>query len=161
MTQEEKQLLFQDLCARLPYGVKGRVYTEITNGKYDINGDLIFFDAPFDVILDKINSSTGELHVVAVGNESTIDFIEEQQTWGKLFTIDEFKPYLRRMSSMTEEEKIEYCDLQDKFLLSSQYPVTDGYALYDWLSAHHFDFRNLLDKGRAIEVTKENNPYNN
>ena len=26
MTQEDKQILFQDLCGRLPYGVKARVY---------------------------------------------------------------------------------------------------------------------------------------
>ena len=79
MTSEEKQLLFKDLCARLPYGVKGRVYTETTNGKYDISGDMIFFDTPFDVTLDDINISTEELHVVAIGNEDIVDFIEDQQ----------------------------------------------------------------------------------
>ena len=63
-----------------------------------------------------------------------------------------YKPYLRPMSSMTEEEKVEYCDLQDKFLLSSQYPVTCGYALFDWLNAHHFDYRRLIEKGLAIEA---------
>lgn len=82
-----------------------------------------------------------------------------------VFHIDDFdslvdvKPHLRPMSSMTEEEKVEYCDLQDKFLLSSLYPVTDGYALYDWLNAHHFDYRGLIEKGLAIEVTKDNNHY--
>ena len=29
----------------------------------------------------------------------------------------------------------------------------------DWLNAHHFDFRNLIEKGLAIAVTEENNPY--
>lgn len=73
--------------------------------------------------------------------------------------IEDFKPYLCPMSSMTEEEKKEYCDLQDRFLYSSQYPVTDAYALFDFLNAHHFDFRNLLERGLAIEVTENNNPY--
>lgn len=88
----------------------------------------------------------------------------------KLFNIDEYcingtyriefcAPYLRPMSSMTEEEKVEFCDLQNKFLLSSYYPVTNGYTLYDWLNAHHFDFWGLIPMGLAIEVTENNNPY--
>jgi len=81
MTKEEKELLLKDLCARLPYRVKGRVYAECSNGEYDMNGDMIFFDSPFDVTLDDINISTEELHVIAIGNEDTIAFIEDQQTW--------------------------------------------------------------------------------
>ena len=64
----------------------------------------------------------------------------------------EFKPYLRPMSSMIEEEKKEYCNLQDIFLCSSQYPVTGAYELFDWLIAHHFDFRGLIEKGLALEA---------
>ena len=82
MNQEHKQLLLKDLCARLPYDVKGRVYAETTNGEYDINGDMIFFDSPFDVTLDDINTSTEEIHVIAIGNEDTVNFIEGQQTDG-------------------------------------------------------------------------------
>ena len=67
--------------------------------------------------------------------------------------------YLRPMSSMTEEEKEEYCNLQTKFLCSSQYPVTDAYELFDWLNARHFDYRGLIPMGLAIAVTEENNPY--
>ena len=70
-------------------------------------------------------------------------------------------PYLRPLSSMTEEETVEYCDLQDKFIRSSQYPVTDGHALFDWLNAHHFDYRGLIEKGLAIAVAEDNNLYNN
>ena len=29
----------------------------------------------------------------------------------------------------------------------------------DWLNNHHFDYRGLIKKGLAIEVTEENNPY--
>ena len=32
-------------------------------------------------------------------------------------------------------------------------------TLIDWLNAHYFDYRGLIEKGLAIEVTKENNPY--
>lgn len=67
-------------------------------------------------------------------------------------------PYLRPLSSMTEEEKVEYYDLQKKFLLSSHNPVTNGFALYDWLNKKMFDFRGLIPKGLAIS-TEKFNPY--
>ena len=49
MTQEEKLLLLQDLCARLPYGVKA---TTTANGWRDVyvvsgyNDDRIYLDCP-------------------------------------------------------------------------------------------------------------------
>ena len=64
------------------------------------------------------------------------------------------KPYLRPLSSMTEEEKV-------KLSLSQIYAFAhyNEIAKIDWLNAHHFDYRGLIDKGLAIEVTEENNPY--
>lgn len=63
-------------------------------------------------------------------------------------------PYLRPMSSMTEEEKM-------KLSLSQIYAFThyNEIAKIDWLNAHHFDYRGLIDKGLAIKVTEESNPY--
>ena len=68
----------------------------------------------------------------------------------------EVKSYLRPMSSMTEEEKM-------KLSLSQIYAFThyNEIAKIDWLNEHHFDYRDLIDKGLAIEVTEENNPYKN
>lgn len=63
------------------------------------------------------------------------------------------KPYLRPMSSMTEKENEEYCNLQDRFLCSSQYPVTDAYEIFDWLNAHHFDYRGIIPMGLGIDCT--------
>ena len=64
------------------------------------------------------------------------------------------KPYLRPMSSMTEEEKM-------KLSLSQIYAFThyNEIAKIDWLNKHHFDYRGLIDRGFAIEVTDDNNPY--
>lgn len=31
--------------------------------------------------------------------------------------------------------------------------------LIDWLNKHHFDYSGLIEKRLAIEVTEENNPY--
>ena len=148
MTQD-KELLLKDLCARLPYGVNGRVYAETTKGEYDINGDMIFFDSPFDVTLDDINTSTEEIHVIAIGNEDMVDFIEDQQTWGDRYIVDEFKPYLRPMSSMNEEEKE-----QTRDLWIDADTKTHATRLIDFYNKHHFDYRGLIEKGLALKAPK-------
>ena len=59
------------------------------------------------------------------------------------------KPYLRPMSSMTKEEEKDFRKFQLDY----------SNITFDWLNAHHFDFRNLIERGLAIAVTEENNPY--
>lgn len=66
------------------------------------------------------------------------------------------KPYLRPMSSMTEEEKEEFCYLQDMVIYNTKGPVTADVNTYvDWLLLHHFDFRGLNKMGLALEAPKE------
>ena len=68
--------------------------------------------------------------------------------------------YLRPMSSMTEEEKKEYELLANHCIVTSiGFIHLEAAPLTDWLNAHHFDYRGLIHKGLAIEVTEENNPY--
>ena len=55
------------------------------------------------------------------------------------------KPYLRPMSSMTEEEK----DTYDTMVMCNASWVVD-----DWLNAHYLDYRDLIGKGLAIEAPK-------
>ena len=62
----------------------------------------------------------------------------------------EVKPYLRPMSSMTEEEKRNYHNYR--------YWIEKGdiehctINMIDWLNAHHFDYRGLIEKGLALEA---------
>ena len=137
MTQDEKQLHLADLCARLPYGVKAQVC-----GWDEEKGEV--------QITLKIYSINTDGYVYFETNDYDVNYLP----------VENVRPYLRPLSSMTEEEKVEYCNLQDKFLLSSQYPVTDGYALYDWLNKKMFDYRGLIPKGSAIS-TEVFNPYYN
>ena len=78
------------------------------------------------------------------------------------------KPYLRPMSSMTEEEDNEWRTAWLDALFESannEYPKSESFIALshsesiDWLNANHFDYRGLIEKDLAIEVTKENNPY--
>ena len=134
MTQEEKELVLKDLCARLIYGVI--IYVE-----HDWFEDEV---PPYDALL-------------TVEYQSILNNFSKNPLTCCLI----IKPYLRPMTSMTEKEKEEYCNLQDKFLCSSRYSVTDAYELFDWLNKNHFDYRGLIPMGLAIEVTKDNNPYKN
>ena len=79
------------------------------------------------------------------------------------FRIESIKPYLRPMSSMTKEEEKEFNEQ-----MYNAKPYSDGksYNVYEvigldinYLNAHHFDYFGLIEKGCAIRVTEDNNPY--
>lgn len=53
------------------------------------------------------------------------------------------KMVLRQMSSMTEEERQEY-----GLVLCDELSINQ----FDWLNAHHFDYRGLIPKGLALEA---------
>ena len=144
MTQENKELLLKDLSARLPYGVKGvRPYT------------------------DKIATLHFIIPKCKIPNDGST-FIELEFDDLDCCPIDEFKPYLRPMSSMTEEERVEmgkaiqedriepWGEIKssgvDNLLLCSCRQATN---FMDWLNAHHFDYRGLIEKGLAIEATED------
>ena len=116
MTQEDKQLLLKDLCARLPYGV---IYHR--NDGANIRLNSIDFER---------------------GNLNYTDNVEER----------EIKPYLRPMSSMTEEESSEFALLQTDFYVDGiLYPIA-ATNMVKWLNAHHFDYCELIEKGLALEA---------
>ena len=145
MTQEDKQLLLKVLCEQLPYGIKCTIKLTGYNDAYVIQGvyeDTVFIDCPV------YGEGDGERMV-----ESII-------------------PYLRPMSSMTDEvrwelgklcpdfeylklEEIDSClkwvfvyDESGRFKMSWQ----EFNDIQDWLNAHHFDYRGLIEKGLALEA---------
>lgn len=131
MTSEEKQLLFKDLCARLPYGVKFPYHKEEDSNHrecdcvatlYSINEDSVEFDY----------SDNGL-----------------EREWS--CTLSEAKPYLRPISSMTEEEKELYKGFAVAFG-DSRGIMLPNYAAMDWLNKHHFDYRGLIPMGLALEA---------
>ena len=96
-----------------------------------------------------------------------IDYVSTEYEEVKLNILDNYtvgisdiKPYLRPMSSMTEEEGIEYLAIDNRaYTCPLDYAHIPASDRIDWLNAHHFDYQGLIPKGLAIEVNKENNPY--
>lgn len=126
MTQEDKQLLMTDLCARLPYRVKLKIRE---------------WKTPVELTIIK--------HSVLSGNY----IINEN------YKLDDIKPYLRPMCSMTEEEKKEYHKTLRIEPYGNGYVYVESVHSFDWLDKKMFDYRGLIQKDRAIEVTDNNNPY--
>ena len=113
MTQEEKDLLLKDLCARLPYRVK------VNN---EIQGDFVIY-------------GVCENYIFARTTTSHVDF------W-----VENIKPYLFPLSSMTEEQQINLT----KFVANG---INGENILYDWYNKNHFDYRGLIPMGLAIDAT--------
>ena len=127
MTQEDKQLLLKDLCARLPYNVICQVEFK-EGGKYNSK----------DMLLSGI--FTDEAYFTTKG--------------GSVYS-NEYKPYLLPLSSMTEEQYEElYIDSRVK---NDSIDILDALAndidAIDWLNKNHFDYRDLIEKGLAIDAT--------
>jgi len=125
MIQEEKDLLFIELSARLHYGVK--VQTPLFENPTSIKG--------------------------IAEDECWIYSDEDNYEW---INIEEVKPYLRPMESMTDEEQ--------RTLDSMCYGVEmvsrlSGLKMFDkafnWLNENHFDYRGLIPMGLAIEAPED------
>ena len=117
MTQEDKELLLKDICARLPYGVIIQVK------------DWTVLDAELKI---------GHINRLQINDV-------------------ELKPYLFPLSSMTEEQKVIYGDLCYSVIQSlAKNMQSELNELINWLNAHHFDYRGLIEKGLAIDATNLN-----
>lgn len=75
------------------------------------------------------------------------------------YTVDisDIKPYLFPMSSMTDWEKEEYCQLQQRVIYNSKGPVNEDVTKYiNWCYKKHLDINNLIPIGLAIDATDLN-----
>ena len=118
MTQEDRSLLLKDLCARLPYGIK--FLRESWN--FETDQEMSVIEVLEDIDKDGYINNT------------------------KVYKVEDIKPYLFPLSSMTEEQEKEWL-----YTLSSDYHIT--YDTVDWLNKNHFDYRGLIPIGLAIDAT--------
>ena len=117
MKQKDKELLFKDLCARLYYHVRCKIW--LKDGTTE------------EGLLDLEHNYGDVLQHAFYYND-----------------IKNIKPYLRPLSSMTEVEKHIFDTM------TRGYTIHQQTSLFDWLNAHHFDYRGLIEKGLALEAPK-------
>lgn len=125
MTQEEKELLLKDICARLPYGVKVKFYLPL-NTHFVIE----------------------TLRDVEIRNENILVCTT---TWNAI-KLEICKPYLRSLSSMTEEEENEYQDIVQN---DGNWVNLLSQNLMNFFNKHHFDYHGLIEKGLALEAPED------
>ena len=134
MVQKDKELLLEDLCTRLPYGVKCAIFNK------DLGfGGIPGFEGKYPFVIDGITQEGDDIDVwVERGN----------------FSLESIKPYLFPLSSMTGEQYVEFVNLGN----ATSDDCFDGvnFNQLDWLIAHHFDYRGLIEKGLAIDATGKN-----
>ena len=139
MTQEDKELLIKDLCARLQYGVKAHYKY------YDFVGGTEQLVSEDDAIITGVNTT--------LGNPIQVD--------GYYVEVEYVKPYLRPMSNMAEEERNEWTSLMRKeyreaypnsAIDTSYYEYFPTPESFDYLIENMFDYRGLIPKGLALEA---------
>lgn len=158
MKKEDKILLADDLCGRIPYGVKIMI-----NGWTETLASVkrCTFGLPEPVFLVHGHCHDG----------------------GRL--LENVKPYLRRMRDMTEDDMEDYARFKFKddqvyrvvgcrktgkgfvnvhtenrvdgtegytFQVNSRTMLGDGSMGIAWLNSRHFDYRDLIGKGLALEA---------
>ena len=145
MTQEEKEELLVALCGYLPYGVN--VSYKDSKGKFcRATVEAVGHSAINCNIRD--SSYHDDLSVLPFDK----DYIYENPKTAETYVCtDEVQIFLRPMASMTMDEEKEYFSFY--FFEKNCFNNTIGaYKLLDWLNAHHFDYRRLIEKGLALEA---------
>ena len=138
MNENEKRSILIDIAARIPYGTVVNIQYIKENG----SSDRLRLCSEGDLLLN------ADLLGLFIENEISL------------------KPYLRPLSSMTEDECkyiSEKCCIQKEILpggiTHTSMPALAAEILIDFYNEKHLDFRGLIPKGLAIEVTEDNNPY--
>lgn len=131
MTQEERDILLKDICARLPYNVKAYV-------KHWSSLEQKYHEGVYDV--KSAFPSLNEIHVQSSSGAVNI-------TLG--YYEHEFKPYLFPLSSMNEEQIKEFNSITQK---CNTY-IGKSILLTDFCNKHHIDWRGFIEKELALDAT--------
>lgn len=132
MAQEEKQLLLQDLCARLPYGVKLR-YVE----------DLVFKKESHTITLNTIY-----LEHIINGDADIKPYLRpvSSMTEKEFGFLQEHLPY-----DFTRVYSGKFNLIED-IHIGNSISIDDMAFLLDCLNKWHLDYRGLIPMGLAVEA---------
>lgn len=144
MTQEEKELIIKDLCSRLPYGVKIALK----------NSDAYHHEnvaKKGDITIDKLKGFNGRYFSIYHDNPLDWDWYVSD------IDVEDIKPYLFPLSSMTEEQKEELTDeLIDLELKSLNDEISHIEVVkfeINYYLKNHLDYMNLIPMGLANDAT--------
>ena len=124
MTQEDKELLLKDLCARLNTNLVCSIYRTDDQG-IGYRNEILY----------------GYCNI-----EGWDEFYFEKDCGISINYVSKIKPYLFPLSSITEEQQLDLT----KFVANG---INGKNILYDWYNKNHFDYRGLIKKGLAIDAT--------
>ena len=125
MTKEDKELLLEDICSRLPYGVKCQIQEDE-------------------------DTYVGTLHIIEVDNihGHLLEFVETISGLNCQVYLSEIKPCLFPLSSMTEEQRKEY----ESLCIKETSECTDLYGIifskdyfYDTIESINYLYKNHID----------------
>lgn len=154
MTEQEKELLFRDLCGRFEHFVQ--VHIDI-----DYQIDHEFYSechtVPCDAYILEVNFDEKTLHIILDDeNEDKNNYFQEEfdTDWVDFYEV---KPYLRPMESMTEKEKSKLrqwgclcMNLDDSVQDVGVYGAIHSIPVIDYLNSIHVDYRGLIPMGLAL-----------
>ena len=138
MTQEDKELLLKDLCARLPYHIRIKVWLkdgtteegalDLEHNYGDVLKDAFYYNEIVKIkpYLFPMSSMTDEQCY-----KFYCGFVENE------IDYNDFKKYYFDSCSW------------DKVLTL----ISDCSDIIDWFNENHFDYRGLIEKGLAIDAT--------
>ena len=143
ITQEDKDLLLRYLSMAILYNVK------ILHNDWDYDRDC-----DFSSVETLIGIDDRFIYTLKGGKKDEHSIIEP-------LSVLDYKPYLRPLSSITDEEMDAYTNT-GSFLHANGIPYNLFYTTKGliFLLNNHFDIFGLIPKGLAIAITEENNPYN-
>ena len=133
MTQEDKELLLSDLCARIPYYVKcnyNNIYNNHNGTLMSINNNRVTIDG---ICKDIVDVKPYLFPMSSMTEEQKNDFFN--------------------CCYNAEQEASKFSNGKLKFVYD--YEIVK----IDWFNKNHFDYRGLIEKGLAIDATGLNNIY--
>jgi len=126
MTQEDKDLLLKDLCARLPYGVKINIKSDYTREMEDTELTPYHLDGlGYDAEYRNLRPYLRPLN--KIGRFEWLDLAEMG------FAYDANTKLLKQLPFM-------------------DFNIDDVQYFIEFFNKHHIDYNNFIEKGLAIEA---------
>ena len=141
MTQEDKELLLKDICARLPYGVIIQIK------------DWTVLDAELKIgHINRLQINDVELKPYLFPMSSMTE--DQAKELSILYGIKDILSIKITDEYIDFEVDAGFGDVDTRTIWYDE--IVSSIETFDWLNKNHFDFRGLIKKGLAIDATNLN-----